>query len=224
MINLKRIIIAFILPLVWVALAQAGEVTESSNCLHMTSNESRCKDCCDCMDADGATRRSCRDNCTGYDFSQNSEVIPVDAPSVLGVDGDYSAALQAETEQGCKEYCDGSDNLACGDRHFCRDACNANFGGSARRKPQDPGERGLPPEIVEACQGKDELAVCQVGESFTGRCYTLQNQLACLLSQEEASADLNTQWELLDRNRDGFLDVNEIKGDGEPKSHPRRDK
>lgn len=220
MANIKGIFIAFAFLIVWVTLAQGGEVASSSECLHITSTESQCKNCCDCLDTDGATRRSCRDSCADHDFSQSSDLTRVDAPSVLGADGDYSAALRGGTEQACKEYCDGSNELVCGDRHYCRNACNARFRDSSRESPQSLDNRGLPPEIVTACQGKSEKAACQVGEIFTGRCHTLQNQLACLLSQKEASVDLKKQWNKLDRNRDGFLDVNETRGDGKPGAHP----
>lgn len=221
MIKIRKIIVALALPLLWVSLVQGGD-RQLSGCLNMTSNESRCKDCCDCLDTDGATRRSCRDNCAADDFSQNSEVIVVDAPSVLGRDGDYSVALNAKTEQECKEYCDGSDELACGDRHHCRDACNASFSDSSKHTPKPPENRGLPPEIITACQGRSIQAPCQVGESFTGRCHTSWNQLACLLDREAASTDVLTQWDKLDRNRDGFLDVNEIGDENKPGEHPRR--
>lgn len=194
-------------------------------CATKTINESQCKTCCDCLDADAATRRSCRDACAVRDFSLNSDFITVDATSVLGPDNDYSAALDAGNERACKEYCDGSDELACGDRHFCRDACNAaSFMNSGHHNSQTSDNRGLPPEIVAACQGKSEQAVCQVGGTFTGRCHTLQNQLACVLSQEDASADLKQQWDPLDRNHDGFLDVNEVRGDAESRDHVSGDK
>lgn len=190
-------------------------------CITNTADESQCKTCCDCLDADAATRRSCRDACAVRDFGLSSDFITVDAPSVLGPDGDYSAALNAGSEQACKEYCDGSDELDCGDRHYCRDACNAtSFMNSDPENFKINGNRGLPPEIVGACQGKHEQAACQVGGTFAGTCHTLQNQLACVLSKEEAPADLRQQWNCLDRNHDGFLDVNEVKGSAESREHP----
>ena len=194
-------------------------------CTTNTTNESQCKNCCDCLDVNAATRRSCREACAVHDFSLNSDFITVNAPSMLGPDGDYSAALNSGSEQACKEYCDGSDELACGDRHYCRDACNAaSFMNSGPDNSQTSDNKGLPPEIVAVCQGKSEQAVCQVGGTFTGTCHTLQNQLACVLSQEEASADLKQQWDRLDRNHDGFLDVNEVRGDAEPRDHASGDK
>ncbi|MDX2496132.1 MAG: hypothetical protein QNK27_14310 [Desulfuromusa sp.] len=203
----------FVIP---IGDADAG--ITSSICLNKTINESQCKNCCDCMDVDAARRRSCRNSCAEHDFSLNADFITVDAPSKLGPDGDYSGALGAGNEQACKEYCDASGDLACGDRHYCRDACNAaGFTNSAPDKSQKSDNRGLPPEIVSACQGKSEQATCQVGETFTGTCQPLLNDLACVLIKQEAPTALKQQWEHLDRNRDGFLDVNEARGDATPK-------
>ena len=70
-----------------------------NTCATKTINESHCKTSCDCLDADAATRRSCRDACAVRDFSLNSDFITVDATSVLGPDGDYSAALDAGNER-----------------------------------------------------------------------------------------------------------------------------
>ena len=131
-----------------------------------------------------------------------------------------------------REYCDGSDALACGDRRYCRDARNTaifkNSGPDTSKqsanKTHNPFNRGLPLEIVAVCLGKSEQAACQVGETFTGGCHTFQNQLECLLDLEEASTDLITQWDKLDRNRDGFLDVNELGDENKPGEHPRRDR
>lgn len=219
MINKKRIIIAFALTVAWGTLALGGEASESSKCLQTASSESQCKTCCDCLDSDGATRRSCRDNCAEYDFGPDSRKTPVDAPSVLGEGGDYSVALNLGSEKACKEYCDGSEKLVCGDRHYCRDACNARFDEAIRKRPESSDNKGLPPEIVAACQGKSEQGSCQVGDTFIGKCHTLQNQLACLLGREEAPDELEKQWDSLDRNRDGFLDVNEARDDGQQKAH-----
>jgi len=212
MSNKKRLIIAFTLSALWGSLAQGGEAVESSRCMQTASSESQCKTCCDCLDTDGATRRSCRDNCADYDFGPDSYEHPVDAPSVLGAQGDYSVALDLGTEQACKQYCDGSEELACGDRHYCRDACNAHFRGVTRKKPGSPESRGLPPAIVAACQSKSAQDRCRVGDTFTGKCHTLHNQLACLLGRAEAPDKLKKQWDRLDRNRDSFLDINEIQG------------
>jgi len=99
--------------------------TSHEDCIDHTPDEGPCKDCCDCLEAAGETRRKCRDECILHEFSLNSDFIIVDAPSVLGPDGDYSMCVQAGGEQDCKDCCDGSEGLACGDRRFCRDACNA---------------------------------------------------------------------------------------------------
>jgi hypothetical protein len=132
----------------------------------------------------------------------------------LGPEGDYSAALSAGDGAACKEVCDGSETLANGDRHYCRDACNALYGkGSAPERDQAKGPKGLPPEIVAACQGKNDQDSCQVGENFNATCRVQQEQLACLLSQDEAAAEQQQRWAELDRNQDGFLDANEANGD-----------
>ncbi|WP_319550350.1 hypothetical protein [Desulfogranum marinum] len=211
----RSIMLAFALTIIWGALLQCGEASESSQCPETARNESQCKTCCDCLETNGPTRRSCRDICADYDFGQDSGKVPIDAPSVLGEDGDYSTALNLGSEQACKEYCDGSDELACGDRHYCRDACNAKFSGVSRKSPKRRDNQGLPSEIVSACQGLHEKAACYVGESFSGRCYTLHKQLACLLSPEEVTGDLKTKWDDLDRNNDGFLDINETRDHAE---------
>lgn len=150
--------------------------------------------------------------------------MTVDAPSVLGEGGDYSVALDRGTEQACKEYCDGSEELACGDRHYCRDTCNTRFSGITRKHPHAPDHRGLPLEIVAACQGKSEQDRCQVGATFIGKCHTHQLQLACLQGREDAPDGLKEKWDSLDRNRDGFLDVNETRGDGEQENRRARSK
>ena len=224
--KLKAIVLGTILTITiynFNVLALADALTVKT-CTTKTTDESQCKSCCDCLDADAATRKSCRDSCAVHDFSLNSDFITVNAPSALGPNGDYSAALNAGNEQACKEYCDGSDELACGDRHYCRDACNAmRFMKSSPDNTQRSDNRGLPPEIVMACQGKSEQAVCQVGGKFTGTCHTLKNQLACVLSREEAPDDLKEQWDRLDGNHDGFLDVNKVKGDAKPGNHASGD-
>ena len=99
------------------------------SCINNTEDEAKCKDCCDCLE-NSDERKSCRDNCATHDFSQNSDFITVDAPSILGPDGDYSVAIATGSEQECKEYCDTSSELSCGDRRYCRDACNTEFSGS----------------------------------------------------------------------------------------------
>ncbi len=136
-------------------LAQTSESCTSNNML----NDGECKDCCDCLeDVDADTRQTCRDACTAMkdDFS-GSETF--DALSTLGPDGDYSAATGTESESACKEYCDGSSELSCGDRRYCRDACNAKYSGTdpGDGDPTDPGsDSNISPEqsISEEAQRK----------------------------------------------------------------------
>ncbi|QTA90650.1 SMP-30/gluconolactonase/LRE family protein [Desulfonema magnum] len=114
----------------------------SDSCINNTESEGQCKDCCDCLeDADAATRQACRDACPTQDFSQNSDFITFDAPSTLGPDGDYSVATGTESESACKAYCDGSSELSCGDRRYCRDACNTKYSDTdpGNGEPTDPG-------------------------------------------------------------------------------------
>ncbi|SDL36980.1 hypothetical protein SAMN05660337_2798 [Maridesulfovibrio ferrireducens] len=125
--KLTFIIVATILSINSYQLNAFAEKLSFKDCTTLTSNESQCKDCCDCLDVDAATRRQCRQACTATDFRLNSRTMAMKVPSILGPDGDYSVALKATTEQACKEYCDGSDELACGDRRYCRDACNAAY-------------------------------------------------------------------------------------------------
>jgi sugar lactone lactonase YvrE len=114
-------------------------------CLNNTSNDEACKDCCDCIDGDAEARKICRDNCMTHDYSSNTNTITVNVSSVLGPDGDYSSAINLSTEQECKAYCDGSANLACGDRRHCRDACNANYSDPNNNDPNnnDPNGQGI---------------------------------------------------------------------------------
>ncbi|MDM8552006.1 SMP-30/gluconolactonase/LRE family protein [Desulfobacterales bacterium HSG2] len=123
-----------------VCCSEAQDLT-SESCISNTENKAQCKDCCDCLeDVDAATRQACRDNCATQDFSQNSDFITVDAPSPLGAGGDYSTATGAGTEAECKEYCDGTSDLSCGDRRYCRDACNAEYSDTdpGNGDPTDP--------------------------------------------------------------------------------------
>ncbi len=113
--------------------AMAADLT-SEVCLSNTGSEGECKECCDCLDS-AEERRACRDNCisksaTEDGFSTNTDLITVNALSVLGPDYDYPEALSAGNEQDCKTYCDESDELECGDRKYCRDVCNAIFADS----------------------------------------------------------------------------------------------
>ncbi|MCP4629088.1 MAG: hypothetical protein GY850_37120, partial [bacterium] len=112
-----------------------AEGTTAGVCLNNTGSEGDCKDCCDCLES-AAERQACRDDCiaksaTADGFSNNIDLITVNAPSIFGPDGDYSIAVDTGNEQDCKTYCDESDDLACGDRRYCRDACNEAFTGSS---------------------------------------------------------------------------------------------
>ncbi len=93
-------------------------------CLNQTSGEPECKDCCDSLEGDAGSRKTCRDACPGHDFSQNTGLIHIQVTSVLGPGGDYSACTASGSQGPCKDCCDGSSTLASGDRRFCRDACN----------------------------------------------------------------------------------------------------
>ena len=103
--------------------------TASGTCLLHTRNNPECKDCCDCLDGDAALRKDCRDACAVHDFGTNTGFISVSPFIAIGPGGNYSACtgrgLVEGTVQACKECCDGSPALACGDRRFCRDTCNA---------------------------------------------------------------------------------------------------
>jgi sugar lactone lactonase YvrE len=114
-----------------------GSTTET--CLNHTGNEGQCKDCCDCLE-DAKARKTCRDSCiakstSSTGFGNNTDLITINAPSSRGPRGDYSAATAAGNERDCKTYCDESDLLACGDRRYCRDTCNATFSGGAANPP-----------------------------------------------------------------------------------------
>jgi len=93
------------------------------SCIFHTKNNPECKDCCDCLEGNATTRKTCRDACAIQDFSQNTDFIPIRSVSVSGPNGNYSACTASGTEQVCKECCDGSPAIPCGDRRFCRDAC-----------------------------------------------------------------------------------------------------
>ena len=130
----KKSVVSYFMMIIGIAFLSGDFLTEalaldSASCINNTENEGQCKDCCDCLDGDAAARQACRDACPDQDFSQNSDFITVNAPSALGPDGDYSVALDSGSEQACKEYCDGSSDLLCGDRRYCRDACNVAYSG-----------------------------------------------------------------------------------------------
>ena len=97
----------------------------SDVCINNTSDAGQAKDCCDCLTgADVATIKACRDAVPNHDFSQNSSLTTFTASSTLGQNGDYSLFTAAGNQQDCKQLCDSSDKLTCGDRRFCRDACD----------------------------------------------------------------------------------------------------
>ena len=97
----------------------------SGICINNTSDSGQAKDCCDCLPgADAAAIKTCRDAVPNHDFSQNSDLITFTSASTLGQNGDYSLFTAAGNQQDCKQLCDSSDKLACGDRRFCRDACD----------------------------------------------------------------------------------------------------
>jgi hypothetical protein len=102
----------------------SNTTTSSAVCINHTRNNPDCKDCCDCLEGDADTRKSCRDVCAIHDFSLNNNFITVSPVSVSGSQGDYSVCAANGTVQTCKECCDGSPTLSCGDRRFCRDVCN----------------------------------------------------------------------------------------------------
>ena len=100
------------------------------SCIGNTKDEPECKDCCDCLDSDDSkVRTACRDECAVSDFSGNSNFVTVSAPSVLGLNGDYSECVGLGEERECKICCEDSMELQCGDYRHCRTACNEAFGG-----------------------------------------------------------------------------------------------
>jgi hypothetical protein len=121
-------------PVITTTTVPAGGTTTTtttsadySSCINNTKDDPACKDCCDCIDGDANARKSCRDECAVHDFSHNTDFITINAPSQLGPDGDYSLCTAGGTEPACKDCCDGSSELLCGDRRYCRDTCNALF-------------------------------------------------------------------------------------------------
>jgi len=98
---------------------------DANTCLSSTADNPRCKDCCDCLHGkDAAVIKACRDACAKHDFGQTSASLVFTVPSVLGPQGDYTPFTASGSQQECKRLCDSSTTLACGDRRFCRDACN----------------------------------------------------------------------------------------------------
>lgn len=138
-------------------IAMSAEIEESGyaqqTCLTQTANEGQCKDCCDCMSGDADAIKSCRDSCAVQDFSQNTNLLSINAPSVLGPNGDYSLFLSSD-EQACKLACDNSDALACGDRRYCRDAC-ANGASSSVEQLLPDGVVGNPDSPPASGSGQE---------------------------------------------------------------------
>ena len=112
-----------------VSYCPASDTLTYESCINQTTDDKQCKDCCDCL-TDPSERKECRDECVIHDYTENSDFISVEPASALGPEGDYAAALAAGNEIDCKSYCDESADLECGDRRYCRDACNAAFSGS----------------------------------------------------------------------------------------------
>lgn len=107
--------------------------TKFDACINNTRDNPACKDCCDCLtDADGETRTKCRDTCALHDFSKNSDLIDVTAPSLLGPNGDYSECVEKGNSSECKSCCEESLGLQCGDYRHCRTACNNKYGDSKK--------------------------------------------------------------------------------------------
>jgi len=102
----------------------SNTITSSAVCINHTRNNPECKDCCDCLEGDADTRKSCRDVCAIHDFGLNTNFITISPVSVSRPHGGYSVCSAIGTAQTCKECCDGSPSLSCGDRRFCRDVCN----------------------------------------------------------------------------------------------------
>lgn len=110
--------------------AVSSQALDYNTCINQTGADTTCKDCCDCMDGSADDRKTCRDDCAIHDFTANSSYVNFDVPSALGAGGDYSTCVAEGTESDCKRCCDGGTmGLACGDFRFCRDACNAAYGG-----------------------------------------------------------------------------------------------
>jgi Spy/CpxP family protein refolding chaperone len=111
-----------------------------------TRTETECKDCCDSLDTDGASRKACRDACPKHDFTQNTAFVTVEPRSLLGPGGDYSLCVSAGDEQACKACCDDSAALQAGDRRFCRDTCAGTASAGNPPAPKTEGNGGPPPQ------------------------------------------------------------------------------
>lgn len=93
-------------------------------CLSNAKDLGASKDCCDCLSADVSVRKACRDAAATYDFTKNTEIKQFTIPSKLGRTGDYSTYTASGNQQECKQKCDTSTTLVCGDFQFCRTACD----------------------------------------------------------------------------------------------------
>ena len=113
------------------------------SCISNTKDNPACKDCCDCMNMSGSDTKNCRDTCATHDFSTNSNFITVSVASTLGPNGDYSKALAFGNAQDCKIYCDTPSNLLCGDKRFCRTACDVTYENATA--PGQGGNQSQPP-------------------------------------------------------------------------------
>ena len=123
-----------------------GNVTLSAaalNCISHTKDNPACKDCCDCLNGTADDTKNCRDTCATHDFSTNSNFITVSVASTLGQNGDYSKALAFGNAQDCKIYCDAPSNFMCGDRRFCRTACDVKYENATA--PGQGGNQSQPP-------------------------------------------------------------------------------
>jgi hypothetical protein len=112
---------------IWEEECSSISLLTYESCIDNTEDGPECKDCCDCLDSDSTERTACRDECATHDFSENSYFVVVSAPSVLGLDGDYSECVDEGEERECKICCEESMDLQCGDYRHCRTACNEAF-------------------------------------------------------------------------------------------------
>ncbi len=94
-------------------------------CIENAKDLGSSKDCCDCLSADVSVRKACRDFAATYDFTKNTTIKTFTIPSSLGRTGNYTAYTSSATQQECKQKCDSSTTLQCGDFQFCRTACDS---------------------------------------------------------------------------------------------------
>ena len=154
------LIVIMVLSLLLTGTMAFATVESSSTCLNNTAGEGDCKDCCDCLE-DATARQACRDSCitkaeTDDGFSGNTDIVSIDAPSVLGPNGNYSVALSQGSEQAAKTWCDESDEISCGDRRYCRDAVNAALGGS-ENPPEDDNSRDSNVSLDQALSDEAQM-------------------------------------------------------------------